>query len=44
MEDEDGDLDVENFGEGIDAKEKIEKILEKLAKIIEVMRSRIKSI
>ena len=32
------------MGEGKDAKEKIEKILEKLAKIIDVMRKRIKDI
>ena len=35
--------DIENLGDGIDAKEKIEKILEKLAKVIEIMRIRIKS-
>lgn len=36
--------DIENLGDGIDAKEKIEKILEKLAKVIEIMRIRIKSV
>ena len=35
--------DIESLGDGIDAKEKIEKILEKLAKVIEIMRIRIKS-
>ena len=44
MHNEDEALDMEGIGEGKDAKEKIEKILEKLAKIIDVMRTRIKSI